>query len=310
MHILRSRRPTSKKQLETTLGSGYAKLISDLIELGYEIKESRSEYRLVSSPEEPYPWEIEANLSSERRLANRILYLEETDSTQDIVAGFANRGEEEGLLVVCRRLNHARGRLGRSFYTYPGGLYFSLLLRPKLRPTECGVITLAAGVALAEAVLTVSNLEPTLKWPNDLLFNGLKFCGVLAEMHSTRGRVDSVVLGVGMNVNFSRNTLPLELRENATTLKEAKGINVSRVELIVEFLKNLERLYMLLERSGRSVIIDEWRRWDKTAGREAAVTEAGVTYSGRVDGIGSEGEIVLQVKGEKMHFHTGDLKLL
>jgi BirA family biotin operon repressor/biotin-[acetyl-CoA-carboxylase] ligase len=169
------------------------------------------------------------------RLGRPYLYVEECESTQLLLAANAS----EGAVAVAEVQSAGRGRLGRTWTAPRGtGLLFSVLLRPRVSGERLPELSLVAGRAVAEAITAVTGLAPSLKFPNDVLLDGRKTCGILAEAREGR-----VVLGIGVNVNQTEDELPLETQTPPTSLRLELGRRVERAELLSEILVALERRY-------------------------------------------------------------------
>ncbi len=234
-----------------------------------------------------------------RRLATSITYLPTTASTNDVASALAAAGHCEGPVVVAEAQTQGRGRRGRQWFSPPaGGLYVSVIVAPATSAGDpllaTSLVTLAAGVAVAEAVQAVTGLAPDLKWPNDLLVGGRKLAGILAEgVASTDpaggGRLQAVVLGYGINVGPM--SLPAELAARATSLAAELGRHVDRAALWAETLASLDARYGDLLAGRFDAILDAWRqrapssrgarvRWDPGTG-----TRTGITHG--IDGQGA-----------------------
>jgi len=169
----------------------------------------------------------------------------ELGSTQDRLRALAEAGAPEGTLVLADRQTAGRGRQGRSWHSPPGGLYLSLLLRPALEPGRAGWVTLAAALAVARAAGRFG-VAAGIKWPNDVLCAGRKVAGVLAEAALVEGRVDRIVLGIGINLSWGGASPPPELAGRAGTLEEAAGRPVDRDLLTARLLGELLSLLAVL----------------------------------------------------------------
>jgi BirA family biotin operon repressor/biotin-[acetyl-CoA-carboxylase] ligase len=160
-------------------------------------------------------------------------------------------------VVVAEEQTAGRGRLGRTWYSEKfSGIYMSVILRPPLAPAAAPVLTLLAGVAAQQAVISSTGLAVDIRWPNDLLVNGKKVCGILTEMSAELDRLHAVVLGIGMNVNHGQ--MPAELRTIASSLRLETNRAISRVQVLVALLRELERHYGLLLQEGSTAITERW----------------------------------------------------
>lgn len=231
-----------------------------------------------------------------KRLGKPIIYLESTTSTQDVVKEAALKGMPEGFTVVAEQLKCARGRMGRTFYTTKGGLYFSLLLRPKIKYPQLSLLSLALGVAVAKSI-EEEGLACTLKWPNDCLINSRKVCGILVESESAGDEVLYVVAGVGLNANIPLQQFPEELRSEATTLQHELGRPVHLINILHRILTHFERLYEDLQHRDSTLTIKEWSKRDFLLGKRVKVEQNGRVFEAVVKGVTNEG--LLLVESEK-----------
>jgi len=223
-------------------------------------------------------------------------YHAEVTSTNDLALQLALRGAPEGSAVQAGRQTAGRGRFGREWFSpADAGLYLSVVARPDRAPRSWSLLTLAAGVAAAEAIERTTGLRCDLKWPNDLLIDGKKFCGILTEMNAEATRVRHIVIGIGINVNHA--SFPTELQTIATSLRLASGKELSRVELCAALLKSLDREYRaLLEKSDarESVLKRFQERSSSVRDRQVYVEAENGGYEGMTYGLDPRG--FLQVR--------------
>ena len=249
---------------------------------------------------------ISSRLKSSSIIGKKIIYFESLSSTQDQLKELS-KTNEEGLIVVSGNLTQARGRFGRKFYTNNGGLYFSILLKPQLDLFASRIITLAASISLAESIYILTDLKPSVKWPNDLLLNGFKFSGILSEVYNFNNS-NNLLLGIGVNVNFNKNKLPLEIQPFSTTLKDIYGKNLSKIDLLTEFLKNFNGMYVSLKKKNKSELLKKWVQWDDNIGKQVSFSVDSLVYHGQILGINPNGELLLNVNGEILNFSSGELR--
>lgn len=248
---------------------------------------------------QPLPREFADALSHVRprlgRLATAVQYFAQTGSTNDIAASHAGAASAEGLVVVADAQSSGRGRRGRVWFSPPGtGLYVSVVLRPAQTRADddraTAIVTLAAGVALAEAVEASTGLRPDIKWPNDLLVGRRKLAGILAEgvsVGSMQG-LHAVVLGFGLNVGAIAP--PPDLADRVTSLELELGRPMDRAQVFAEALARLAARYDDLLARRFDAILDAWRAraprsqgarvsWDSSSGRQRGIT-AGIDERG------------------------------
>jgi BirA family biotin operon repressor/biotin-[acetyl-CoA-carboxylase] ligase len=188
-----------------------------------------------------------------------IKYFDETSSTNDIAKELARKGAPEGVLVLAETQTSGRGRLGRIWQSPPGGIWLSLILRPKLAPQDAAKLTFIGAIAVATAIRNLG-LDAKIKWPNDVLVNSRKVCGILTEMEAEMDVLHYVVVGIGINANFDRNSLPEDIQQTATTLKSELNRTISRNEFISQLLNEFELSYLLFLKKGFPPILDEWKK--------------------------------------------------
>jgi BirA family biotin operon repressor/biotin-[acetyl-CoA-carboxylase] ligase len=217
-----------------------------------------------------------------------------TGSTNAVAMQAAAEGEAEGTVFLAEQQTAGRGRGGHSWESPPStGIYVSLILRPRIAPAEVLPLSLTVGLSVREAIQEVTGLDCDLRWPNDVLLNGKKICGILAEMSAEATRVRHVVVGIGLNVNH-REFLP-ELAKQATSLQIETGTEYSRVDLLITLLKILDRRYAQLQASGGAaqVLRDFERDSSFARGRRVHVEEDG-GYDGTTAGLDQQGFLLVR----------------
>ncbi len=233
-----------------------------------------------------------------------------TISTSDELKHLAALGANEGTLVIADEQLCGRGRMERRWLAPArSSLLFSLLFRPTfLSPDRAQFVTMACALAILDAVREVTGLQPGLKWPNDLQLHGRKLAGILTELEvSTEGKLDWIVLGVGLNVNVDFRELP-ELADTAVSLSSVAKHPVSRLALLVSLLFHLERRYEML-RTGHSPTC-EWAEHLLSLGQEVTVKSPEGTFSGVAEAVDELGALLLRLPdGRCMCILAGDVTL-
>jgi BirA family biotin operon repressor/biotin-[acetyl-CoA-carboxylase] ligase len=275
--------------------------------LGVEIRGVPAEgYQLVTIPDILVPSLLRGELG-DNPIGRHIIHYFRTDSTNGVALKLAAEGAEHGTVVVAEEQTAGRGRLGRVWFSEKSsGIYTSIILRPPLAPSAAPVLTLMAGLAAQKAVSAITGLAVDIRWPNDLLMNGKKVCGILTEMSAEVDRLHVVVLGIGINVNHS--LMPTELENIATSLRMEAHRGISRVQVIVTLLREIERHYQLLLKSGNKAITERWEAASTfahgkrvrvvTATGEALATTTGVESSGALKIQFDDGRAESLVAGE------------
>lgn len=223
-----------------------------------------------------------------------ILQFQRTDSTNTQARKQGEEGGAHGTLIVADSQDAGKGRRGR-FWESPdtGNIYMSLLLRPDTTPSKAPMLTLVMAQSVAEAVRQVTSLGAKIKWPNDIVVNGKKVCGILTEMSTGDDGIRYVVIGVGINVE--NQEFPEELQKMATSLYLESGKHWSRAELIAPILERFEENYRkFMERGDLSCIRKDYNDLLINANRQVRVLEPGHEYEGRALGISSTGELIVK----------------
>jgi BirA family biotin operon repressor/biotin-[acetyl-CoA-carboxylase] ligase len=249
------------------------------------------------------------------RVASSVVYFPIVGSTNDVAATLAGGSASDGAVVVADAQTAGRGRLGRTWFSPPGsGLYVSIvLLLPGQAPADRRrrarqLLTLSAGVALAEAIERASGLRVDVKWPNDLQIGRRKLAGILAESTGSGG-ADAVVLGYGINVH--QTACPPDLRERATSLESELGRPVDRARLFAESLMAVDRRYDALLQGRFDAILDAWRaRAPASIGARVAWTGGSGSSVGVTAGIDDEGALLVRVGDRVERVIAGELTWL
>ena len=236
----------------------------------------------------------------------RIDWLDSTESTMQDAWAAALCGAASGSLAGAEQQTAGQGRHGRNWHSAAGeGLYFTLILRVNVDPVELPVLTIALGLAVAEAVRVHSGLVCDLKWPNDLLINGKKVCGILSEFQ------DGVILaGIGLNVN--QTAFPEELATIASSLRMEAGGEFSREALLLGLLEEVDKHVALLESQGKKPLLDLFTHGSSyVRGKRVEVEQSGRMIRGVTDGLSDFGFLfVRQTDGERVLILAGGLKAI
>ncbi|HOY57086.1 MAG TPA: biotin--[acetyl-CoA-carboxylase] ligase [Verrucomicrobiota bacterium] len=281
--------------------------IEDLRALGYEITASpHGGYRLLSTPDVLHADDLLSRLGKTRVIGRDIRVFRETTSTNDIIEKLARDGVREGVVVFAESQTKGRGRLGRRWVSPRGaGLWFSILLRPVLRPQEATQLTIMAATALARAIREQTDFTPEVKWPNDILVGGRKVAGILTELTAELDRVRHVVLGIGLDVNQAAGDFPPDLRRIATSLRAEAGRIFDRAELAVTVLRALDRDYLRLREGQFDGLAAEWEDLCTTLGRDVTILLGSRRVRGRAESLDSEGALLVRTEHGRLERMTG-----
>ena len=239
---------------------------------GYVIDSATNRgYRLRKSPDKLSAGDLYAHLPKSRQAAVRCFDL--IDSTNSYLKREAVNGAPNGLVAVANEQTAGRGRSGRQFFSAADcGIYLSVLLRPHCEPQKTMMLTAHAAVAVCEAISRACGVETEIKWTNDVILNGRKLCGILTEitLEAETGLVDSVVIGIGVNVNYKPEDFPEELRTVAGSIYSETGVRADRARLAAEMILALDRMREAWEQDPR-VYLAAYRNRCTTTGKDVRV---------------------------------------
>jgi len=268
------------------------KHIQELKDSGYDIVAvPHLGYKLLSTPDRLFAHEISSSLATDF-IGKKIYYSETAPSTNEIADALAMKGEPEGALVVAETQTKGKGRLGRIWFSPKyKGIYFSLILRPDILPSQAPILTLLSAVAVCEAIREVCGEQALIKWPNDIYLNNKKMGGILTELSAETDRVRFVVVGIGLNVNNDRKSLI----STATSLKDQKNETVSRLQLLRVLLHRLEENYLLFQNKETACIIEKWRHHSLTLGKRVKVYSHKQHIEGQALDVDTDGGLLVRV---------------
>ena len=308
-------RGISGSELSQQLGISRAAIwarIEELRGLGYDIEASpHLGYRLWNSPDVLHADDLLARLGDVNIIGRDIRVFEETTSTNDVIEKLARDGVKEGVVVFAESQTRGRGRLGRKWISPARkGLWFSALLRPNLRPQEATQLTVASATALVRAIISVTELKPRIKWPNDILIRGGKVAGILTEMSAELDRVKHLIVGIGVDVNTSSTDFPSDVRKTSTSLKAECGKSVSRPELAVAILRELDADYGRIRNGQFAALADEWEAGCSTIGHQITLRVGDRKIQGWADSLDDDGALLLRTEhGRLERVIGGDVTL-
>lgn len=238
-----------------------------------------------------------------------VIHWDELPSTQDVIKQMARNGAPEGVLCLTENQISGRGRMGRQWISSPGGgIYMSLLIRPIMAPTRVQLLNLAAGLAVRRVLKDLFGLQTQLKWPNDLLWQDKKICGILSETASEADRVHFAVTGIGLNANIPAGQFPADIAQRATSLSILLGREIHRGEVVAAIVRGLhERIRVLETPCGADELTTEYRAHCHTLGRDVLV----ITDTGDVEGVAkdidSSGALVVSAEQGLLTFGAADI---
>lgn len=262
------------------------KHIKKLQEVGYNIEATPKGYVFISAPDALYPWEF-----GEKK--HNIHYFDEVDSTMDIARELARKKCPHFSVVIAGRQKKGRGRLKRNWLSSEGGLYFTIVVRPKIPPVLSLRVNFVASMILAQTLRNMFNINAMVKWPNDVLVDGKKISGILSEMEAEIDRVSFISIGIGINVNND----PTPYEPVATSLKKILGKEIPRIEVLKMFLHHFEDA---LNDVDFDHVVSEWKRYTETLNRHVRIVTTHEVSEGLAVDVDDNGALILKLADGSM----------
>lgn len=285
------------------------KHINSLKEDGYEIESvSRKGYRLISSPDLLKSAEIEEFLET-KYIGKEVIHFDSIESTNKYANEIATT-KAEGTVVTAEGQVAGKGRLGRG-WTSPEkkGIYFSIILKPNLEPSQVAKLTLI-GAAAVNLALKDIDIDSQIKWPNDIVIDGKKLCGILTEMSCELNIINHIVIGIGINANLERDDFSHELQNKATSLKIISGNNIQRGKLLALVLNHFEKLYdSFKEDLNLDETIDICKKHSALIGKDVQIIKDGKRSFGKAIDINQEGELLVQFENAIKKIFSGEVSV-
>ncbi|MCS7124622.1 MAG: biotin--[acetyl-CoA-carboxylase] ligase [Candidatus Bathyarchaeota archaeon] len=253
---------------------------------------------------------VQENLKT-KLFGKYMFFSREVGSTNDWAKELAELDAPEGTVAIAETQTAGRGRLGRKWHSPKGGLWFSIILKPNLKPTETVKLVFLASLAVAETIRELYSLKAETKWPNDVIVDGRKVCGILLEMKTVGERVIYAVIGVGINVNIDiEKEFPRELWEKATSLEVVLGKKIVLETFFKALLEKMESLYQVFLEGGFSPVLAKWKAYASFLGCEVEVSSGDEKFEGVALDVNGGGALVLKLKDDTVkHVFAGDLSL-
>ncbi|TDT50317.1 biotin--[acetyl-CoA-carboxylase] ligase [Fonticella tunisiensis] len=313
LDILKSSRDyVSGEDISSSLGISRAavwKHIKGLKEEGYEIESSSKKgYRLLESPDVLTYKELK-NLLTTNYIGRKIVYLESTTSTNDIAKEYAEKGEKEGLVVIAEVQTKGRGRMGRRWIT-PGrdSISITILLRPEISPYMAPSITPVLAVSVVEMLREITGFEIGIKWPNDVVLDRKKVCGILTEMSAEIDVVKYIIVGIGINVN--QETFDNEIENIATSLRKYSGKKYDRKAILSGILNRFERNYELFKKEGIGPFIEDLKKYSVLIGKKVLISGINEEYEAEAIDIDDDGALLVRLEnGDVKKVLSGDVSI-
>ncbi len=243
---------------------------------------------------------------------HKIYYFSETGSTNDEAFSLGLDGAPEGTVVIADSQNKGKGRMQRVWHSPSGAnIYTSVILKPQIPLSKASQIPITAGVTVAEIINYYCPDKARLKWPNDVLIGEKKICGILTQVKMKANAIDFIVLGIGINVNLSREQFPQDIKKIATSLAIETGYKISRLELIISLYENLVKCYKQLQQEGFGQIKEKWLSLTPMIGRRVQVMFKDEMIEGKAAGLDEDGSLILFTdENKKVKVSAGDATIL
>jgi BirA family biotin operon repressor/biotin-[acetyl-CoA-carboxylase] ligase len=245
-------------------------------------------------------------------IGHKLYYYLEIDSTNDEAYRLGAAGAPEGAVVLADSQTQGKGRMQRVWHSPAGSnVYTSLILRPHFPPGTAPQISLVAGVAVAELLEHYCPGRVELKWPNDVLVEGRKICGILAQMKTAGEEIDFVVVGIGINVNIRINQFPVEIQDIVTSLIEETGREISRKELIINLYEKFAKWYKTLLENDFDAVKKKWLSLSPMIGKNVQIISQNDKIIGKALGLTDDGSlIIITAANEELKISAGDATIL
>lgn len=288
------------------------KHVQQLKEEGYEIESiSRKGYRLITEPDTLDAHALEIELAG-NLLGHKVYHFDSIDSTNNMGKKLAAEGAREGTVIIAEEQTIGRGRLGRQWVSPKGtGIWMSIVLRPDIGPTEAPKITQITAAAVTLAIRKLTECEAGIKWPNDIIIQKKKVCGVLTEMSAELNSVNYIIVGMGINVNIDQNDFPTDIRNIATSIKSCTGKKVSRKMLVKEILKEFEKLYIdFIQTKNIKKSVAICKKYSVTLGNKVRIIDKTKELIAEAVDLTQDGELIIKNQtGEIQKVLSGEVSV-
>lgn len=285
------------------------KAVNQLKEAGYEIEAVQNRgYKLIGIPDRLCKRELES-IRKTQWAGCEIFYFPSIDSTNTKASQLAEEGYPTGTLVVAERQESGKGRRGRNWASPEGnGIFMTLILKPEINPNNASMLTLVAALAVSKAITKCTGRPAGIKWPNDIVMNGKKVCGILTEMSAQFDYVNHIVIGIGINVH--NESFPEELSHMATSLYLESKEHFNRAALIEEILEQFEDYYAVyLKTEDLSGLVKEYDINLVNRNQQVKVLDPKEPFEGKAMGITPRGELIVDTWESRKLVYAGEVSV-
>lgn len=278
--------------------SGISKRIKTLRKYGYNIESRhRMGYRLAGETNLPLPWELTKVLDTLFVGKDKIIYRLTTDSTQNLAILLAEKNpNSDGIVIIAGEQKSGRGRQNRKWLSPKGGIWLSVVLRPRISASKITLLPFAAALAVCDTIKKTTQLDAKLRWPNDITISGKKVAGILIDISMEAERINYAVVGIGINANVDSSAISsyLEKGIKVTSLSDELGHKTNILDLTKVILERLEYYYMELKRCAPNTIIEEWKKNSDILYQKVAVTQNNRTIQGIAADVNDDGSLLVR----------------
>lgn len=308
LQLLNKNNYTSGEKIAKKLGisrTAVWKQIQNLKKIGYKIEAIKNKgYKIIQRPDTPIETEIKQKLNT-KIIGKKIYHYPTLASTNTTAKQKTLEQIPEGTIIIADTQTKGRGRKNRTWHSPYGGLWFSTILYPDLPPERSMFLTMAASISVAQAIEETTGIKPVIKWPNDILINNRKICGILTELDAEIDKINYVIIGIGINVN---NEIENKLKPIAISLKEITKKPISRVEILRSILKHFDKNYSYIKNP--DYIRDLWFSYSKIIGKKIMIYEGENKIIGVVQDVDESGCLIIDSNGEPKRIVSGDISFL
>lgn len=287
------------------------KHIKKIRELGYKIESKQKlGYRLESNTDSLLPWEITAGLKT-KTFGKQVYYFDSIDSTQSQAIKMASDQTNNGTVIIAKKQTDGKGRLGKKWVSPEGGIWFSIIIRPKFDISVITLFPMSSALALSNAIEKTLNIKSELKWPNDITIRGKKVAGMLVDASLESNKIDNMVLGVGINFDVDVRYIERMLKDTPnfygiTSLSQETKVT-KPVLLVQSFLIELEQIYESLINGETKKIIRTWTRKSSTIGQDIELNTDEGKINGKAIRIDHDGALIISENKKIRRIIAGDI---
>ena len=287
------------------------KHIKKIQDLGYTVESKQKlGYKLTENSDILFPWEVTSELKT-KLIGQKVYYFDSIDSTQNQALKIANEPENNGAVIIAATQTGGKGRTGRKWISPKGGIWFSIILHPKFDISITTLFPIASSLALSKAIENTFEITPELKWPNDLTIKSKKIAGILVDAAFESNKIESLVLGVGINFNVDIKAIKKTLKDTpnfygVSSLSE-QNKKVKPIQLVQNFFVELEKIYELLNKKQTKKIISEWTKRSSTLGKNVEINTTDGKIKGKATKIDEDGALIISNKNKTEKVIAGDI---